>query len=156
MIKRIEKVAELREILDQMEKSDRLDLVLKTHKHVAGDWDLSHLKSELSHLLLSFRDNAVIYVYFRDGKPNSIFAGLISQDWACGKTGLNEIIWVTSGKSFLDGIIVLQEVEKLVAQRGLDYLSCHWMCNGGDPRVQMFYMNNGFRLDTLTFVKNYK
>jgi len=35
-------------------------------------------------------------------------------------------------------------------------LSMNYMCNGGDPRIQQFLMNNGFRLDTLSFVKNYK
>jgi hypothetical protein len=156
MIKRITTAAELRPVLDELAKMDRTEMVMKSCKHVAGDWDINHLKAELTQLLVSFRENAVVYVYFRDNKPNSIFAGIISSDWVCNKTGLNEIIWVSCGKSFLDGVLVLKEVEKLVAERGLDFLSCHWMCNGGDPRVQMFYINNGFRLDTLTFVKNYK
>lgn len=156
MVKRITDIKELRSILDEMERGDRLKAILKQQKHVAGDWDINHLKDQLHQILLGFKDNAVIFVYFRDGKPNSIFAGIVTKDWACGKTGLNEIIWVTVNKSRLDGFKIIEAVEQHIMAKGIDFLSCHYMCNGGDPRVQMFYMNNGFRLDTLSFVKRYK
>jgi len=156
MIKRITTASELRTILDTMEDGPRLKKICDQQKHVAGDWDFKHLKSQLiSHLML-LRDKMVVFVYFRNDKPNTIFAGYVSEDWGCNKTGLHEIIWVTADKSFLDGIRIIQEVEKFISENALDYLECSYMCNGGDPRVQSFYAMNGFRLDTLSFVKNYK
>lgn len=156
MVKRITQAKELRAILEKMENGDFLKNICSKQKHVVGDWNLNHLKEQLCQLHLVFNDKAVIFVNFENDVPTSIFAGLVSEDWACGKTGLNEIIWVSSTRSFAGGIKVLQEVEKYIVEKGVDFLSCSYMCNGGDPRVQMFYANNGFRLDTLNFVKSYK
>jgi hypothetical protein len=115
------------------------------------------LRDQLIQLLLVFKQNAVIFInYEKDKQPVSLFAGMITEDWACGKLGLNEIAWITVDKSHLGGVKVLQAVENLIKELNIDFLSCNYMCNGGDPRVQAFYLNNGFRLDTLTFVKNYK
>ena len=156
MIKRVTAAAELRLILDEMENGPRLKKICSQQKHVTGEWDFNHLKSRLIQHLLLLKNEMVIFVYYRDSKPNTIFAGYVSEDWACNKTGLHEIIWVTVDKSFLDGVKILQEVEKFIAEKNIDYLECSYMCNGGDPRVQSFYAMNGFRLDTLSFVKNYK
>jgi hypothetical protein len=81
---------------------------------------------------------------------------MVTEDWACGKLGLNEILWVSIDKTRLGGVKVLQAVESVIKELNIDFLSSNYICNGGDPRVQAFYLNNGFRLDTLTFVKNYK
>ena len=156
MVKRILDIKELRSILTEMEQGDLLQKVLKKQRHVAGDWNIDHLKDQIHQILLSFKENAVIFVYFDNGKPVSIFVGIITQDWACGKMGLNEIIWVSTAKSGIGGFKVIEAVEQHIVAKGIDFLSCQYMCNGGDPRIQMFYMNNGFSLDTLTFVKRYK
>lgn len=156
MVKRITTVADLRSVLDEMERSEFLKKICEKQKHVAGDWNFEHLKDQLNQLLLCFRGNAVIFVYFEEEKPVSIFAGLATEDWACNKRGLNEIIWISCQPTLLGGLKVLQAVEKHIVENNIDFLSCSYMCNGGDPRVQSFYMNNGFRLDTLNFVKNYK
>jgi len=157
MTKRITSASELRKILDEMENGGLIEKIRNKQKHVAGDWNPQHLKDQLIQLLLIFKQNAVIFVHFENGKkPVSIFAGMITEDWSCGKTGLNEIHWLTVDKSKLGGVKVLQAVEKLIKELNIDFLSCNYMCNGGDPRIQAFYINNGFRLDTLTFVKNYK
>lgn len=156
MIKRITTAKELRSVLDEMEKSDFLKKICEKQKHIAGSWDFEHLKSQLTQMLLTFRNGAVIFVSFENEKPVSIFAGLTIEDWACNKRGLNEIIWVSTSPTLLGGVKVLQAVEKHIVENDIDFLSCAYMCNGGDPRIQAFYMNNGFRLDTLNFVKNYK
>lgn len=156
MVKRILDIKELRSILTEMEQGDLLQKVLKKQRHVAGDWNIDHLKDQIHQILLSFKENAVIFVYFDNGKPVSIFVGIVTQDWACGKMGLNEIIWVSTTKSRIGGFKVIEAVEQHIVAKGIDFLSCQYMCNGGDPRIQMFYMNNGFNLDTLTFVKRYK
>lgn len=156
MVKRILDIKELRSILTEMEQGDLLQKVLKKQRHVAGDWNIDHLKDQIYQILLSFKENAVIFVYFDESKPVSIFVGIVTQDWACGKMGLNEIIWVSTTKSGIGGFKVIEAVEQHIVAKGIDFLSCHYMCNGGDPRIQMFYMNNGFSLDTLTFVKRYK
>ena len=156
MVKRILDIKELRSILTEMEQGDLLQKVLKKQHHVAGDWNIDHLKDQIHQILLSFKENAVIFVYFDNGKPVSIFVGIVTQDWACGKMGLNEIIWVSTTKSGIGGFKVIEAVEQHIVAKGIDFLSCQYMCNGGDPRIQMFYMNNGFSLDTLTFVKRYK
>ncbi len=156
MVKRIMDIKELRSILTEMEQGDLLQKVLKKQRHVAGDWNIDHLKDQIYQILLSFKENAVVFVHFENDKPTSIFVGIITQDWACGKMGLNEIIWVSTSKSGIGGFRVIEAVEKHIVAKGIDFLSCHYMSNGGDPRIQMFYMNNGFSLDTLTFVKRYK
>ena len=156
MVKRIVDIKELRSILVVMERGDMLQRVLKKQRHVAGDWNLDHLKDQIYQTLLSFKENAVIFVYFHKDKPVSIFVGIVTQDWACGKMGLNEVIWVSVGKSSVGGFKVIEAVEQHIVAKGIDFLSCQYMSNGGDPRIQMFYMNNGFNLDTLTFVKRYK
>ena len=157
MTRRITSGSELRKILDEMENGGLVEKLRAKQKHVAGDWDIKHLKDQLIQLVLVFKQNAVVFVHFENGKkPVSIFAGMITEDWACGKLGLNEILWVTVDKSKLGGVKVLQAVENVIKELNIDFLSCNYICNGGDPRVQAFYINNGFRLDTLTFVKNYK
>lgn len=156
MVKRITQVKELRSILDKMEQSDFLKKICEKQKHVAGNWDFNHLKEQLSQMLLTFRNGAVIFVFFDKEEPVSIFAGLAIEDWACGKRGLNEIIWVSVKPNLIGGIKVLQEAEKYIVENSIDFFSCSYMCNGGDPRIQSFLMNSGFRLDTLNFVKNYK
>jgi hypothetical protein len=157
MTKRITSATELRQALEIMKKGERLTKVISQQKHIAGDWNLDHLQDQLIQLLLVFKQNAVIFINYEANKqPVSLFAGMITEDWACGKLGLNEIAWVTVDKSQLGGVKVLQAVENLIKELNIDFLSCNYMCNGGDPRVQAFYLNNGFRLDTLTFVKNYK
>ena len=157
MTKRITSATELRQALEIMKKGERLTKVVSQQKHIAGDWNLDHLQDQLIQLLLVFKQNAVIFInYEKNKQPVSLFAGMITEDWACGKLGLNEIAWVTVDKSQLGGVKVLQAVENLIKELNIDFLSCNYMCNGGDPRVQAFYLNNGFRLDTLTFVKNYK
>jgi len=157
MTKRITSATELRQALEIMKKGERLAKVISHQKHIAGDWNLDHLRDQLIQLLLVFKQNAVIFInYEKDKQPVSLFAGMITEDWACGKLGLNEIVWITVDKSQLGGVKVLQAVENLIKKLNIDFLSCNYMCNGGDPRVQGFYLNNGFRLDTLTFVKNYK
>jgi len=156
MIKRIISAVELRKILNEMEESPFLKKVCDKQKHVAGDWNLSHFKDQMAQMLLSFKTEALMLVYFEKEKPVSFFAGLVSTDWACGKRGLNEIAWISVRPTLKGGFKVIEEAEKFVVDNGIDFFSCSYMCNGGDPRVQMFYMNSGFRLDTLTFVKNYK
>lgn len=156
MVKRILDIKELRSILTEMEQGDLLKKVLSKQRHIAGDWNIDHLKDQIYQILLSFKENAVIFVYFYKNKPVSIFVGIVTQDWACGKMGLNEIVWVSVGKSGIGGFKVIEAVEQHIMAKGIDFLSCHYMSNGGDPRIQMFYMNSGFNLDTLTFVKRYK
>lgn len=156
MIKRINSVAELHTALSDMESGERLKKICSAQKHVDGDWDLTHLKSSLCEMFATNESLCLAVAYYRDGKANSLFFGLISPSTASGKLGLHEIIWVTSGKSSLDGIKVMQEVEKFIQEKKISYLQASYMCNGGDPRVQLFYLNNGFRLDTLSFVKNYE
>jgi hypothetical protein len=157
MTKRITSVVELRRILDEMKKGEKISAITNSQKYVIGDWDIEYIKDQLINLLANFHQNAVIFVYFKNKvKPTSIFAGLISEDWSCKKTGLNEIHWFSVDKSQLGGIKVLQAAENVVKTLNLDFFACSYMCNGGDPRIQAFYINNGFRLDTLTFVKNYK
>jgi hypothetical protein len=156
MVKRVVKASELKAILDEMSLTERIQNICKIQKHWGAEWDLNYLKDRLVTALLTLKDDAVFFVYFRDGKPNSIFAGFVSSDWVSGRRGVQEIIWVTCGKSYLDGIKVISAVEEFIQQRSLDFLNCSYISHGGDPRVQMFYMNNGFNVDTLNFVKNYK
>ena len=156
MVKRITSVSELRSILDKIDSTDFVKKICEKQKHVSGEWDINHLKSQLCQMILAFGDDALILVYFHKDKPVSIFAGLVSLDWACNKKGLNEIVWISANPTLRGGFKVIEAAEKFVVENGIDFFSCSYMCNGGDPRVQMFYMNSGFRLDTLTFVKNYK
>lgn len=156
MTKRIISASDLRKILLKMKDSQHLEKILNKQSHVAGKWDIDHLIEQLVQLVLVFKQNAVVVCYFKDGEPTSIFAGLISEDWACGKLGLTEIVWVSVEPSMFGGFRILQEVEKIITHQKIDFLSMNYMCNGGDPRIQQFFMNNGFRLDTLSFVKNYK
>lgn len=139
-----------------MDGTELLKKICSVQKHVSGEWDLNHLKSRLIEMLLTLKDNAVIFVYFRDEKPNSIFAGYVSLDWACNKKILNEVVWVTVGKARFDGIKVLQAAENFILENSIDSMNCSYMCHGGDPRLQLFLTTNGFQLDTLSFVKNYK
>lgn len=156
MVKRISNITELRSVLSEMEQSPFLKKICDKQKHVAGDWNFNHLKDQLCQMLLSFKTEAVMLVFFEKEKPVSLFAGLICSDWACGKRGLNEVVWVSVYPTLRGGFKVIQAAEKLIAENNIDFFSCSYMCNGGDPRVQQFYLTNGFRLDTLTFVKNYK
>jgi len=156
MIKRIEKISELKEVLVALKNNKNLGKITEKQKHIAGDWNIDHLIEQMTLLLLTFKSNAVFVCYFKDEKPASFFAGLISEDWSCGKKGLSEIVWLSVESTMFGGVRVLQEVEKIILEKNIDFLSINYMCNGGDPRIQGFYMNNGFRLDTLNFVKNYK
>jgi hypothetical protein len=156
MTKRIINASDLRKILLKMKDSPHLEKILNKQGHVAGKWDIEHLIEQLVQLVLVFKQNAVVVCHFDGDKPTSLFAGLISEDWACAKLGLTEIVWVSVEPSLFGGFRVLQEVEKIIVHQKVDFFSMNYMCNGGDPRIQSFLMNNGFRLDTLSFVKNYK
>ena len=156
MIKRIISTSSLRPILQKMKDSQGLKKILEKQGHVAGHWNINHLSDQLVQLLLVFKNDAVIVCYFEEEEPISLFAGIISKDWACGKTGLSEIVWVSIKPTMFGGFKVLQEVEKIIVEKKIDFLSMNYKCNGGDPRLQGFYMANGFRLDTLSFVKNYE
>jgi hypothetical protein len=156
MVERISSATKLRSILNEMEKSPFLKKICDKQKHVAGNWDFDHLKSQLCQMILTFKNDAAIFVYFEKNEPVSIFAGLVSADWTCGKRGLNEVIWISVKPTLRGGFKVIQAAENFVAENDIDYFSCSYMCNGGDPRIQVFYLTNGFRLDTLSFVKSYK
>ena len=139
-----------------MKDSEGLKKIINGQSHIAGPWNLDHLQDQLTQLLLVFKNDAVIVCFFENDEPVSLFAGIISKDWACGKTGLSEIVWISVRPTMFGGLRVLQEVEKIIVENKVDFLSMNYMCNGGDPRLQGFYMANGFRLDTLSFVKNYE
>lgn len=156
MIKRIISTSSLKPILQKMKDSDGLKKIINSQSHVAGSWNIEHLQDQLIQLLLVFKNDAVIVCYFENDEPVSLFAGIVSKDWACGKTGLSEIVWLSIRPTMFGGLRVLQEVEKIIVEKKIDFLSMNYMCNGGDPRLQGFYMANGFRLDTLSFVKNYE
>ena len=106
-----------------MDGTELLKKVCSTLKHVAGEWDINHLKSRLIEMLLAMKDNAVIFVFFRDEKPNSIFAGYVGLDWACGKKILTEVIWVTVGKTNFDGVKVLQAAENFILENSIDAMN---------------------------------
>lgn len=156
MVKRIISTSTLKPILKKMKDSEGLKKIINGQSHIAGPWNLDHLQDQLTQLLLVFKNDAVIVCFFENDEPVSLFAGIISKDWACGKTGLSEIVWISVRPTMFGGLRVLQEVEKIIVENKVDFLSMNYMCNGGDPRLQGFYMANGFRLDTLSFVKNYE
>ena len=80
MVKRIVKASELKAILDEMSLTERVQNICKIQKHWGAEWNLDYLKDRLVTALLNLKDDAVFFVYFRDGKPNSIFAGYVSSD----------------------------------------------------------------------------
>ena len=157
MVKRITTIAELRTLSSQMkEKSEAIAKITKHQGHVLGDWDVDYIHDQIISSFLINKEKCVIVVYYKDNKPASLFTGLISKDLSCNKVGLYETHWFTVVPTMFGAIRILQEVEKIILEKNIDFLSMTYMCNGGDPRIQGFYMNNGFRLNTLSFIKNYK
>lgn len=157
MVKRINTISELKTLSSQMkEEAQAIGKITKKQKHVLGDWDVDHIHDQIISSFLLQKDKSVIIAYYKDGKPASLFTGLISKDFSCNKLGLYETHWFTVRPTMFGAIRILQEVEKIILEKNIDFLSMTYMCNGGDPRIQGFYMNNGFRLNTLSFVKNYK
>jgi hypothetical protein len=157
MVKRITTISELRSLCLQIrENSGAIAKITKHQKHIFGEWDIDHIQDQILSSFLINKENSVIVAYYKDSKPASLFTGLISKDFSCNKLGLFETHWFTIRPSMFGAVRILQEVEKIILEKNIDFLSMTYMCNGGDPRVQGFYMNNGFRLNTLSFVKNYK
>lgn len=157
MVKRITTISELKTLCAQIkEQSEAIAKITKNQKHIFGDWNIDHIQDQVISSFLLNKDKSIIVAYYKDNKPASVFTGLISKDFSCNKIGLFETHWFTVIPTMFGGIRILQEVEKIILEKNIDFLSMTYMCNGGDPRIQGFYMNNGFRLNTLSFIKNYK
>jgi hypothetical protein len=157
MVKRITTISELKTLSSEMKKeADTIAKITKNQKHVFGEWNIDHIHDQVLSSFILNKDKSVIVAYYKDDKPASVFTGLIAKDFSCNKIGLFETHWFTVRPTMFGGTRILQEVEKIILEKNIDFLSMTYMCNGGDPRIQGFYMNNGFRLNTLSFIKSYK
>lgn len=155
MVKRIQTMSELRSVLTHLSESQKIDEIFAKIKHVSGEWNKPHIINNLYAMLAARPKDCAFFASYTLNKPTAVFLGFVSQDFATGKRGVNEVLWFSVGQNPIGGVQVFRAIEEFIQQEKLDFLACTHMSNGGTMGLPMFYARHGFSLDSLSFVKNY-